>query len=103
MNFLKRVYLRALPFNASSYETLTQIMLVEKTPAYTMWAKTGWATRAKPQVGWYVGYVERGGATWLFALNMTIRSPADLPLRQQLVVAGLQVKGILPRPVNEGR
>ncbi len=95
VNFLKRVYLRALPFNASSYETLTQIMLVEKTPAYTMWAKTGWATRAKPQVGWYVGYVETPKDVWFFATNLNIRTEKDLPLRQKLTRDALQAKGAI--------
>jgi beta-lactamase class D len=95
VDFLKKVYLRALPFNASSYETLRQIMLVEKTPAYTMWAKTGWATRVKPQVGWYVGYVETPKEVWFFATNIEIRDEKDLPLRQKLTRAALQAKGVI--------
>ena len=95
VDFLKKVYLRALPFNASSYETLRQIMLVEKMPAYTMWAKTGWATRVKPQVGWYVGYVETPKDVWFFATNIEIRDEKDLPLRQKLTRAALQAKGVI--------
>ena len=95
VDFLKKVYLRTLPFNATSYETLRQIMLVEKTPAYTMWAKTGWATRVKPQVGWYVGYVETPKDVWFFATNIEIRDEKDLPLRQKLTRAALQAKGVI--------
>lgn len=95
VDFLKKVYLRTLPFNATSYETLRQIMLVEKTPAYTMWAKTGWATRVKPQVGWYVGYVETPKDVWFFATNIEIRDEKDLPLRQKLTREALQAKGII--------
>lgn len=95
VNFLKKVYLRALPFNAASYETLRQIMLVEKTSAYTIWAKTGWATRVKPQVGWYVGYVETPKDVWFFATNIEIRDEKDLPLRQKLTRAALQANGAI--------
>ncbi|MGS4262884.1 OXA-198 family carbapenem-hydrolyzing class D beta-lactamase [Serratia marcescens] len=95
VDFLKKVYLRTLPFNATSYETLRQIMLVEKTPAYTMWAKTGWAARVKPQAGWYVGYVETPKDVWFFATNIETRDEKDLPLRQKLTRAALQAKGVI--------
>jgi beta-lactamase class D len=68
---------------------------VEKTPTYSAWAKTGWATKVKPQVGWYVGYVETSKDTWVFALNMEIHNKKDLPLRQELVREALQLKGII--------
>lgn len=95
VNFLKKVYLRTLPFSASSYETLRQIMLVEQTPTFTLWAKTGWATRVKPQVGWYVGHVETPGDVWFFATNIEVRDEKDLPLRQKLTRNALQAKGII--------
>ncbi|MGZ8876245.1 MAG: OXA-198 family carbapenem-hydrolyzing class D beta-lactamase [Halobacteriota archaeon] len=94
VNFLKNVYLRTLPFSALSYETLRQIMLVEKTPTFTMWAKTGWATRIKPQVGWYVGYAETPKDVWFFATNIEVSDEKDLPLRQKLTREALKVKGI---------
>ncbi len=95
IDFLKKVYLRTLPFGAHSYETLQQVMLVEKTPSYTMWAKTGWATRVKPQVGWYVGYIETPTDVWFFATNIEVRDQQDLPLRQQLTRDALQAKGVI--------
>jgi len=94
-NFLKKVHLRTLPFSASSYETLRQIMLVEQTSAFTLWAKTGWATRIKPQVGWYVGYVETPKDVWFFATNIEVRDEKDLPLRQKLTREALQTKGVI--------
>jgi beta-lactamase class D len=93
--FLKKVYLRTLPFSTSSYDTLKKIMVVEQTPAYTISAKTGWATRVQPQVGWYVGYVETSKNVWFFATNIEIQSEKDLPLRIKLTKAALQIKGII--------
>ncbi len=95
VSFLKNVVQRHLPFSEAAYETLQQIMLTEKSPAYSLRAKTGWATVVKPQVGWYVGYVETPKDVWFFALNMVIRNEKDLPLRQELVSSALQVKGII--------
>lgn len=95
VDFLKKVYQRALPFSPSSYETLRQIMLVEQTPAFTMRAKTGWAARVKPQVGWYVGYVETSKDVWFFATNVGVRDEKDLPLRQKLTREALQTKGVI--------
>ncbi len=95
IDFLRKIIQRTLPFRAASYDTLREIMLAESTPAYTMRAKTGWAIRVTPQVGWYVGYVEVEKEVWLFATNLAVRSEKDLPLRQQLTRASLQVKGII--------
>ncbi|MBC3883723.1 class D beta-lactamase [Undibacterium griseum] len=94
--FLKRVVQRSLPFSPAAYETLRDIMVMERTPDYTMRAKSGWSGRADPHIGWYVGYVETTDEIWLFALNMELADPARLPVRQKLVRAALQQKGILP-------
>jgi beta-lactamase class D len=70
-------------------------MLVEQTPAFTMRAKTGWAARVKPQIGWYVGYVETSKEMWFFATNLEVRDEKDLPLRQKLTREALQTKGVI--------
>lgn len=93
--FLKKIYLHSLPFSVSSYETLRQIMLVEQTPNFTIRAKTGWGTKLKTQIGWYVGYVETSNDVWFFATNLEVRNKNDLPLRQQLTREILQEKRII--------
>jgi beta-lactamase class D len=98
VEFLRRVILRTLPYRDSSYAGLRRVMLAEMTEQHRLFAKTGWAARATPQVGWYVGYVETPDATWIFALNIETRGAADLPLRQALVRAGLQAKRIIEPP-----
>lgn len=94
--FLKQVVARRLPYKESSYATLKSIMLVEAAPHYRLYAKTGWATRSTLGIGWYVGYVEVTGDTWLFAINIDTRSAADLPLRKQITLDALLETGILP-------
>lgn len=95
VEFLRKVVRRSLPFAASAYDTLREIMLEEQTPDYALRAKTGWAARAQPQIGWYVGYVESEDDVWLFALNLELRDKNDLPLRQKLARAALAAKGIV--------
>lgn len=96
IEFLKKVYRRSWPFSDASYDTLRRIMRVERTPAYTLYAKTGWTGKIKPPIAWYVGYVEKGDDVWFFATNMEIRDEKkDLPLRLQLTREALRLKGIL--------
>lgn len=95
VDFLGKVCRREMPFGASAYETLEKIMIAETNPRYTVRAKTGWASRVRPQVGWYVGYVESGADVWVFALNIDIRSEAELPLRKSLAFDALRLKGII--------
>lgn len=91
--FLNTVSQRQSPFGAHAYQVLQDVMLVERTPQYSLYAKTGWAARSQPQIGWYVGYVERRDETWLFATNIDLRADRDLPLRQAITRAALTEKG----------
>ncbi|NTW52728.1 MAG: class D beta-lactamase [Chlorobiaceae bacterium] len=95
VDFLRNVCRRSLPFSSSSYKTLRQVMLAEKTPRWSLWAKTGWAAGTTPQIGWYVGYVETADDIWFFAMNIDIRNASDLPLRQSLTREALRLKGII--------
>lgn len=63
IEFLQRLYKEELPFSKRSFSIVKDIMILEKTPEYTLRGKTGWAgfgSDAMPQIGWYVGYVEKG-------------------------------------------
>jgi len=93
--FLRQVILQTLPYQASSYAGLREVMLMEQGEDYSVRAKTGWAARSTPQIGWYVGYIEKPGATWIFAMNIDMRGKADLPLRQALTRASLRAKGVI--------
>lgn len=95
IDFLKNIYSRTYPFKSSSYDLLRKLMVVEETPAYVMRAKTGWAQKIVPQVGWYVGYVETGGKVWFFAANMEIVKPEDSDFRQEITKKALHLKGII--------
>lgn len=95
VDLLRRVCSRSLPFSAAAYETLGEIMIVEKTSKVVIRAKSGWAARGLQQQGWYVGWVDTGRGVWLFAMNMDLLSPGELSLRQRITREALQVKGII--------
>jgi len=93
--FLRKLVEQSMPYAASSYAALKQIMRSQDGETYRIYAKTGWATTVEPHIGWYVGYAETGTGTWLFALNIDAPDLADLPLRQTLTEASLRAKGII--------
>ncbi|MCU0840562.1 MAG: class D beta-lactamase [Thiobacillaceae bacterium] len=95
VGLLRRIIERALPYREASYAALRDLMVVERNDQYTMRAKTGWAARTTPQLGWYVGYVEKPDVVWIFATNIDLRDEADLPLRRELTLRGLRAKGII--------
>jgi len=96
IRFLRKLYQRDLPYSESSYDALESIMQANSPPAYRFYAKTGWARRVNPEIGWYVGYVVTSSDVWFFAMNTNIQTPLNLPLRQKITLEALQVKGIIP-------
>ena len=93
--FLKKLYAKEYAFKPSSYEILRKLMVVEQNATFTIRAKTGWAQRVTPQVGWFVGYVESGDNIWFFAMNMEIKNPAEARFRKELTMDALRLKGII--------
>lgn len=94
IDFLRKLHDYELPFRDEHVDELKDIMLVEKNASYSLYAKSGWATTT-PQVGWYVGFVESGTQTWVFAMNMQIDTREQVGLRQELTLASLQALGII--------
>jgi len=93
--FLKRLYKREFLLKPSAYITLKEIMLVEKNPQYSIYAKTGWAPYGESPVGWYVGYVESAEQLWFFASNLEITNIKDLKLRKEVVMDTLKIIGAI--------
>lgn len=87
IQFLRRLYNNDLPFSERTLSIVKDIMINEKTPDYTIRGKTGWysfGSKVTPNIGWYVGYLERGKNTYFFATNIDIRNEKDPPLRVEL-------------------
>jgi beta-lactamase class D len=99
IEFLKKIYRKELPYKASSYDILRKIMITEQTPKHTIRAKTGWAQKTSPQIGWFVGYVESGDKVWFFATNIDMTRPEDIRYRQEITMEALKAKGIILKRV----
>ncbi len=87
IQFLRRLYKNDLPFSERNLAIVKNIMVMEKTPDYTITGKTGWvgvADDVTPKIGWYVGYLEKGENVYFFATNIEIRSEKDPAARQEL-------------------
>jgi beta-lactamase class D len=82
IQFLRRLDKNELPFSARSLSIVKNIMILEKTPEHTLRGKTGWAglgEKAAPQIGWFVGYLEKGKEAYFFATNIDIRNDKKDP------------------------
>lgn len=97
VQFLHRLADGSLPFSARTQEAVRRIALLEDAPTYTLHGKTGWATDrvvdGKPaaDLGWFVGWVERDGRRWFFALDIDMpdartQAAQRVPLARTLLV-----------------
>lgn len=95
VDFLKRLYKNDLPFEQKNIDILKEIMVDEKTEDFTIRAKSGWSTRFESESAWYVGYIESKNDVWFFATNLITKGQKDLPLRKEITLKALRVKGII--------
>ncbi|WP_046246815.1 class D beta-lactamase [Hymenobacter terrenus] len=72
IDFLRRLHANELPVSARSQHLTKQLLLLQQTPQYRLYGKTGW-TSAGPRRnnGWFVGWLEQtSGPVYFFALNL---------------------------------
>lgn len=96
IDFLRKLYHNKLHVSERSQRIVKQAMLTEATGDYIIRGKTGYALRAEPNIGWWVGWVELDDNVWFFAMNMDMPSADDLPLRQAITKAVLRQEKIIP-------
>lgn len=97
VDFLNAAAAHKVPLiSEHSFAALDDILTIESTPAYTLRAKTGWATSGKVDVGWWVGWVTRGDDTYVFAMNLDMPRPEVGAKRQEIARAVLRQVGALP-------
>lgn len=99
LEFLQKLYRNELPFEVAHQRLVKDVMIVEAGRDWILRAKTGWQGRAEPQVGWWVGWVERPEGAVFFALNIRMPGLAeDLPHREGIARAVLRSIDALPAP-----
>lgn len=90
IDFLVNFYENRLPFSKRSMEIVKDILVFEKTDKYILRAKTGWSNSFTPQVGWFVGYVEKGSETYFFADEFDIKKDEDAAKRIEITKNALK-------------
>lgn len=99
VEFMSRLHRRALPV-AREHMALVEHMLTRaQAPGWSWRGKTGLTAHEGRAVGWLVGWTERSGATWAYALML--RAPEAeaerlMPLRAELARSLLVHYGALP-------
>jgi len=75
--FLQRLVNGSLPINPDAVRAVKEITLLENTGAYELHAKTGWFVGpTPPEIGWWVGWVEKENKIYPFALNIDMQGDA---------------------------
>jgi beta-lactamase class D len=96
--FLRRLYQDSLPVSRRAMADVRDMMEMERTPSLILRGKTGWAQLPNHhEVGWWVGWVERGRDTFIFASMIEADSPGSSfgPARTGLAREVLRRLGIL--------
>jgi beta-lactamase class D len=94
--FLQRLVKGSLPVNPNALRAVKEITLLEKTDTYELHGKAGWAIGpTAPQIGWWVGWIERENRVYPFALNIDMHSDADAAKRIPIGRECLKVMGKL--------
>ena len=97
VDFLRRLYANDLPFSGRNMDIVRSIMVLEEGEGYTLRGKTGWAG----DMGWFVGYLERGENAYFFAANIDIETDDDAPARIGITRGILADLDLLPRAESE--
>jgi beta-lactamase class D len=86
IDFVDRLRRGALPVSKRSQDLVRDILPVTKVGDAIIRAKTGLlgAEIGKPSLGWLVGWVEKGSAQTVFALNLDIIEPRHIADRMKL-------------------
>jgi len=68
---LNRLLDGKLPFAEKNVAALKDVMKATATEKGTLYGKTGSGTSVDGELGWYVGFLESNGTTYVFACNIT--------------------------------
>jgi beta-lactamase class D len=101
VQFLERLYRNELPVSPRTVGIVKDIMVQEDTLGYVLRGKTAWAQGDAWDIGWYVGWVERGDSTgpWFFANRVISRDTTNAHFaaaRKGLAMELLTRLGALP-------
>ncbi len=85
-----------LPFDKKYQEEIKQIIFIENINGWDLYGKTGLATKNyDPAVGWFVGWVEKDGNIYSFALNIDMIDESYVSKRISISKKSLEAYGLL--------
>lgn len=93
--FLAKLAQQSLPFPESCQKSVREIILLGKGENWKLYGKTGWENATNPGIGWWVGWVEKDGRIYAFALNMDMQKLTEANKRIELGKASLKALGII--------
>ena len=95
--FLARLATKTLPYPTGMQQQVRDIMRLETNDRWTIFAKTGFSgfSSKETPIGWWVGWVEKSGRLYLFAINIDINYQEDLPKRIEIAKNCLTALGLL--------
>ncbi|SHI54607.1 beta-lactamase class D [Hymenobacter daecheongensis DSM 21074] len=99
--FLRRLYARQLPMARRSQELTRKMFLLKSTAGWSLYGKTAKTQRGKMHNGWFVGWLERAGNVYFFALNVEPKDGKEatdqfLRSRREITERLLQELSLLP-------
>lgn len=95
VSFLARLVRRDLDASKRAQTIVRDILRLENGDGPPLYGKTGWLFSRTPQLGWWVGWVERDNGIFTFALNMDILEKDDVKKRVPIGKALLAKFGVL--------
>lgn len=90
-DFLAKLGQGKLSFPHKIQASVREIVKLEEGNDWTLYGKTGWSK----SIGWWVGWVEKNGNIYSFALNIDMLDIKDAPKRVALGKGSLEVLGII--------
>ncbi len=97
VDFLRKLSEGELPMTQRSQRLVRDALVVEKTPAYTLYAKSGSTGMLRNPVNWWVGWIERKGKPRAyFAMNFVPNTKTRYEDRIAITRAILDDAGVLP-------
>jgi len=101
-SFLARLAQGQLPYPSAIQAEVRDAVKLEATENWVLYGKTGWTNKDQPGIGWFVGWVEQGGNTYSFALNINVPQdnvppelPSALSKRLEITKASLRALDLL--------
>ena len=93
--FLAKLAQGTLPFPPEAQKSVREITLLEQGDDWKLYGKTGWQNAPGQGVGWWVGWVEKDGHIYAYALNIDILNETNKNKRVKLGKSSLKALGIM--------